>query len=139
MLAENKICTHGWTFLRSSKGILGGKDMLNKVSFLFIFTLEFTASSSCWEIVSIILFWFPKSVEEQFRISSVLLNEFSKRDFSLALCDLAEATKCLENFFQIKFQSYHCSKSASSLNISLDCGAGQLRAAKMLYLLKYVM
>ena len=53
ILAENKLFTHGWTFLRLSKGIKGGKDMLNKVYFLFIFTMESTASSSSWVLVSV--------------------------------------------------------------------------------------
>ena len=46
-LAENKIFIHGWTFLRSSIGIIRGNNMLNKVSFVFVFTLESTASTSC--------------------------------------------------------------------------------------------
>ena len=71
ILSENKLFTYGWQFLRSSIGIIGGKDMLN-VSFMFIFTLEFTAaSSSCWAVISIECFlpWFPiPFVEEEFRI-----------------------------------------------------------------------
>ena len=41
IFAESKLFTQGWTFLRSSIGIIGGKNML-KVSFMFIFTLEST-------------------------------------------------------------------------------------------------
>ena len=45
LLAEKKLFTYGWTFLISSIGIVGGKNMLKKVSFVFSFTLESTGSS----------------------------------------------------------------------------------------------
>ena len=70
-LAENKLFTHGRTFLRSYIWITGGNNMLKNVSFVFIFTLEFLASSSCWAVVSVKYFLplFPKSfVEEESQI-----------------------------------------------------------------------
>ena len=70
ILAENKYFTHGWTFLRSFIGIIRGKNML-KVSFVFIFTLESTAPSSCWAVVSVKYFLprLPTSfVDEEFRM-----------------------------------------------------------------------
>ena len=53
--------------------------------------------------------------------------------------DLTEATRYPLNFFPNKFLSCRCNKSTSFLKISLDCSTGQLRGAKMSYLLKYVM
>ena len=89
ILAENKLFIHGWTFLRSAKRIIGGKDMWNWFCFLFILPLESTASFNCWVIISVKYFLprFPKSfVEEEFRTppsikSSVILKGHSKRTF----------------------------------------------------------
>ena len=52
---------------------------------------------------------------------------------------LVEATRRSLNFLPNKFLSSCPNKSASSFNISLDCCAGQVKAAKILYLLKYVL
>ena len=132
--------------------------MLDKVSIMIIFTLESTASSSCWAVVSVKYFLslFPISfVEKEFRtLPSRIYRRFSEGVFRKGFCfflpfsaniltacffDLAEATRCSLNFLSNKFLSCRCNKSASSLNISLDCCGGQLRAAKMLYFLKYMM
>ena len=60
-LTDNKLFTHGWTFFRSSIGITCGNNMLKRISFVFIFTLESTASISFWSVVSVecFLFRFP--------------------------------------------------------------------------------
>ena len=52
-LTDNKLFTHGWTFFRSSIGITCENNMLKRVSFVFIFTLESTASISFWPVVSV--------------------------------------------------------------------------------------
>ena len=50
--------------------------------------------------------------------------------FNACFFDLAEATRCSLIFFPNKFLSCHRNKCASSLNISLNCCAGQLRLLK---------
>ena len=79
--------------------------------------------------------------EGPFRKGFCFFLPFSANILMFCFFDLAENTRWLLNFFPNKFLSClscRCNKSASSLNISLDCCAGQLRAAKMLYLLKHV-
>ena len=125
---------------------------------MFIFTLESTASSSCWAVASLEYFlprFCTSFVEEEFQMLPsrtppqclrmgipkgllFFLTLFPKY-FNGLLFYLAEATRCSLNFLQNKFLSCRCSKSVSYPNISLDCCAEHLRAAKMLYLLKYRM
>ena len=157
-LAENKLFIHGWTLRISSIGIIGENNMMKKVSFVFIFTLESTASTSCWAVVSVEYFLpqFPIFfVEEEFRMLPFItpprcfwraipkgllffLALFSKY-FNGLFFLFSWNHQVFAKLFPNKFLSSCCNKSASSLNISLDCCVGQLRAAKMLYLLKYVM
>ena len=118
--------------------------MMKKVSSEFIFTLESTASTSCWAVVSVEYFLprFPIFfVEEEFRMLPFITPpRASEGRFRKGFCFFLpfSANISMACFFD-KFLSCCCNKSASSLNISLDCCVGQLRAAKMLYLLKYVM
>ena len=81
----------------------------------------------------------PNASEGPFQKSFCFFLPFSANISMVCFFYLAEATRCSLNSFPNKFLSCRCNKSASSLNVSLDCCAGQLRAAKMLYLLKYVM
>ena len=123
---------------------------------MFIFTLESTASTSCWAIVSVKYFFLdfaylfsrknfkccpPELLlgasEGPFRKDFCFFLPFSANISIVCFFYLAGATRCSRNVFLNKFLSCGCSKSASCLNISLDCCTGQLRAAKMLYLLKY--
>ena len=130
--------------------------MLNKVYFMIIFTLKSTASSSCCAVVSIEYFLsrFSKFFCREIilnvvlqNFSSVILMGYSERAFVFfalsskysdgMLFYLAEATSCSLNFLPNKFLLCRCNKSTSSFSVSLDCCAGKLRAAKMLYLLNY--
>lgn len=80
---------------------------------------------------------------------SMPLKEYSERSFvflpfsanmSMAcFFYLVEATRRSLNFLPNKFLSSCPNKSASYFNISLDCCAGQVKAAKILYLLKYML
>ena len=156
-LTDNKLFTHGWTFFRSSIGITCGNNMLKRISFVFIFTLESTASISFWSVVSVecFLFRFPHLLSRKnfvffppvlllgaseglFWKGFIFFLPFSANISMAYFFDLAEATRYSLNFFpnKLMFISCHCNKSASSLNISLDCCTGLLRAAKTLYLLK---
>ena len=74
-----------------------------------------------------------------FRKGFCFLLPFSANISMAYFFDLTETTRYPLNFFPNKFLSCRCNKSASSLNISLDCCTGQLKGAKMLYLVKYVM
>ena len=114
--------------------------MLKKFSFVFIFTLESTASSRCWAVVSVEYFfaYLLSTMNFECRPPELLLSAsegiFQKSFyFFLALLskyfnglyfDLAEATRCSLNFLPNKFLSCRVSKSASSLNISLDLRRG---------------
>ena len=124
--------------------IICRNNMLKKVSFVFIFTLESTASSSCWAVVSAEYLFSTKSFEccppklllgaseGVFRKSFCIFLPFSANISIACFFYLAEATRCSLNFFPNKFLSWHCNKSVSSFNFSLDCCAGQLRGVKML-------
>ena len=63
--------THGQTFPRLSIGIIGGKDILNKVFFMFISIMESIASFIRWVVafVNYFLSQFSKSiVKEEFQM-----------------------------------------------------------------------
>ena len=80
-----------------------------------------------------------RASEGPFRKGFCFLLPFSANISMAYFFDLTEATRYPLNFFPNKFLSCRCNKSTSSLKISLDCWTGQLRGAKMSYLLKYVM
>ena len=130
---EGFLCVYFYLGIHCFYQLLGGS--FRRIFFVSIFQIFFRGQ---------ILKYCPPELllgasKGLFRKGFCFFLPFSTNISTACLFDLAEATRCSLNLFPNKFLSCRCNKSASSLNISLDCCAGHLTAAKMLYLLKYVM